>query len=328
MTLPTAPDVTGAFEICRVVPNPEGRIEMLLQVKLFVAAMVVLALQIANCRAELYVFGDSLSETGNFYLATGGSLPPSPLYYEGRFSNGRAWVEYFALALREPVPTPSILGGTNFAFNGARAAGVSPYGTPDLTQQVSSFLAASGGTADADDVFVVWAGANDIFFGASSGETDFIPNAMAGVRWSIETLHQAGARKIVVLDLPPLGQTPFFNTNPAALLKLNAAASAFNSELVRLTHSLRRNLPHARIADVKVSRLFQAITSKPRLFGMQNVSESATFFDPVTGIGYSPNPAADPNRYLFWDSVHPTAQGHKLIAAYALLDFKLHCLRR
>ena len=79
MTFPKTPDVNGASEVCHVVPNSEGRIEMLLQFKLFVAAMVVLALQIANCRAEMNVFGDSLSETGNFYLVTAGSLPPSPL---------------------------------------------------------------------------------------------------------------------------------------------------------------------------------------------------------------------------------------------------------
>jgi phospholipase/lecithinase/hemolysin len=48
----------------------------------------------------------------------------------------------------------------------------------------------------------------------------------------------------------------------------------------------------------------------------------------VTGIGYELKPGVDPKRYLFWDSVHPTAQGHKIIAAYVLIDYKLHCVRR
>lgn len=301
---------------------------MRIQVVWFVAVIVAFALQITNCRAEIYVFGDSLSETGNFYVATGGALPPSPLYFEGRFSNGKVWIEHFANALREPVPAPSILGGSNFAFNGARASGVSPYGTPDLTEQVASYLLASGGVADPDDVFVIWAGANDVFFGASAGEVDFIPSAIEGIRWSIEALYDAGARNIVVLDLPPLGQTPFFNTIPAVSTQLNAAASAFNSELSSLTRSLRRELRHVRIADAKISSLFQSIARAPRLFGLRNVSDSATLFDPVTGIGSAATPSADANRYLFWDSVHPTAQGHKIIAAYVLIDYKLHCLRR
>lgn len=301
---------------------------MRIQVKWFVAVIVAFALQITNCRAEIYVFGDSLSETGNFYVATGGALPPSPLYFDGRFSNGKAWIEHFAMAVREPVPTPSILGGSNYAFNGARASGASPYGTPDLTEQVASYLLASGGAADPDDVFVIWAGANDIFFGASSGEADFIPNAIEGISWSIEALYDAGARNIVVLDLPPLGQTPFFNTIPAVSTQLNAAASAFNSELSSLTRSLRRELRHVKIADVKISRLFQSASRTPRLFGLQNVTDSATLFDPVTGIGYAATPGVDANRYLFWDSVHPTAQGHKIIAAFVLIDYKLQCSRR
>ncbi len=299
------------------------------QVGRFAILVVSLALQVSNnCRAAINVFGDSLSETGNFYLATGGTLPPSPLYFNGRFSNGKAWIEHLAMAVRQPAPTPSLIGGTNYAFNGARAAGASPYGTPELTEQVASYLFANGGLADPDDIFVIWAGANDIFFGASFGETDFIPNAIEGIAWSIEALYAAGARNIVVLDLPPLGQTPFFNSTPAVAAGLDAATYAFNSELSTLLRSLRKGLRHVRIADVKISQLFEAITQAPRFFGLRNVLDSATVFDPVTGIGYAMTPGADPNRYLFWDSVHPTAQGHKIIAAYAFVDFKLQCLRR
>ncbi len=170
---------------------------MRVQLKSFVAAMVIFVLQITNSRAEMYIFGDSLSDTGNFYVATDGDLPPSPLYFDGRFSNGPVWVEYFARALREPVPLPSILGGTNHAVNGARAAGESPYPVPDLTEQVSSYLLASGGRANPDDIFVVWVGANDIFFGASAGEPDFIANAIERIRWSIEALYAAGREKLL-----------------------------------------------------------------------------------------------------------------------------------
>lgn len=301
---------------------------MIVQLRLFAAAIVILALQHANCRADAHVFGDSLSETGNSYAATGGQLPPSPLYFQGRFSNDSVWVEYLAKALGEPAPLPSLLGGTNYATSGARAKGLSPYLAPDLTEQVGSYLRRSGGTADPDDIFVIWAGANDIFFGAMSGEADFIPKAITGIEWSIEALYNAGARKFVILDLPPLGQTPFFNTNPVLSPQLDAATAAFNSAIASLNRSLRTKLPQARIADVKISKLFQLITRAPRLFGLRNVRQSATIFHLVTGIGYSPTPGANPKHYLFWDSVHPTGQGHKIIAAYVLLDYKLHCMRR
>ncbi|MCC6511235.1 MAG: SGNH/GDSL hydrolase family protein [Pirellulaceae bacterium] len=300
---------------------------MRLPVKWFMVALVVVAWQIANCQAAIYVFGDSLSETGNFYVATGGAFPPSPLYFEGRFSNGRAWVEHFASVTGEPIPTPSFLGGTNFAVNGSRAAGVSPYGTPDLTEQVSSFLLASGGTANSEDIFVVWAGANDIFFGASAGETNFIPNAIEAIGSSVAALYAAGARNIVILDLPPLGQTPFF-IGTMSSKQLNAATNAFNSALSSLIRGLRHQLPKMKMVDVKISRLFQSIAQSPQLYGLQNTRDSATLFDPVTGIGYALSPGVIADRYLFWDSVHPSARGHKIIALYVWLEFKLQCLGR
>jgi thermolabile hemolysin len=280
---------------------------------------------LAHCHADLIVFGDSLSDEGNFSLVSGGALPPTPLYSGGRFSNGPVWTERLAAAMGQPIAFPSLVGGTNYAFNGSRAAGASPYGTPDLVAQVESYLFANGGVADPDDVFVIWAGANDIFYGAASGEVNFVPEAIQAIDGAIRDLYDAGARNFVILDLPLLGQTPFFNSVPPAASALNSATSAFNSLLAAQLQSLDTELRRIRIADVKVSRLFQAVTRTPRLFGFRNVVDSATLFDPVTGLGYALAPNVDPNRYLFWDSIHPTAQGHKIIAAFAFIDIKIHC---
>lgn len=299
------------------------------QIRTVLIAILFLGPQLwTSCKADLVIFGDSLSDEGNFYLASGGVLPPSPLYFNGRFSNDRVWTERLANAMDEPIPLPSLIGGTNYAFNGARASGVSPYGTPDLVTQVDTYLLANGGKADPDDTFVLWAGANDIFYGSAFGEVNFIPEAVQAISGAIRDLYDAGARNIVVLDLPLLGQTPFFNTVPAASSALNDATSYFNLLLSAQLQSLRRDLRRIRIADVKVSQLFQAVTRAPRLFGLRNVLDSATQFDAVTGLGYALVPNVDPNRYLFWDSIHPTGQGHRIIAAYAFIDIKLHCGRR
>ncbi len=294
------------------------------QLRILCGTLLIFGMQIsASCRAEMHVFGDSLSETGNFFILTQGEWPPAPLYDAGRFSNGPVWVEHLALALGEPVPTPSFSGGTNNSVNGSRAAGVSiPYGTPDLEEQVSYYLATCNGVADADDIFVIWAGANDIFLG--SGEPDFLANAIQGVSQAIQILYQAGARKFVVLDLPLLGQTPFFNTNPPIASQLDLVTGAFNSYLASELGRLRSELSGSRIVDVKISKLFQAIIRFPKAFGLWNVTDSATAYFPDSGIGYQLNPGVNPDRYLFWDSVHPTAQTHKIIAAYVFLDMRIN----
>lgn len=105
--------------------------------------------------SNLVVFGDSLADSGNNYLATGGAKTAVPLsgptvpiypYASGRDSNGPVWTEYFANSLGLGL-APSLLGGNNYAFGGARVAGASP--VPTLQQQVGLYLSANTVSANA-----------------------------------------------------------------------------------------------------------------------------------------------------------------------------------
>ena len=42
---------------------------------------------------EMKIFGDSLSDTGNMFFLSKQLIPPGPLYFDGRFSNGPNWVD-------------------------------------------------------------------------------------------------------------------------------------------------------------------------------------------------------------------------------------------
>jgi phospholipase/lecithinase/hemolysin len=81
-------------------------------------ASLALLIGLATAQADstafsrLFVFGDSLSDTGNLYAMTGG-YPPPP-YWNGRFSNGKLWVEYLADSLQMPIAA-----GDNYAVAGA-----------------------------------------------------------------------------------------------------------------------------------------------------------------------------------------------------------------
>lgn len=287
--------------------------------------VVLVLLSTGPASAEVFVFGDSLSDTGNFQISSGGAVPPSPLYSSGRFSNGPVWVEVLAAKLREPSPTASMLGGSNYSFNGARAAGVSPYGVPDVTLQVDLFLAANGNVADPDDLYVIWAGANDIFFGAATGEANFIADAVTAICSSILRLHDAGARKFVVLNLPPLGQTPYFNYQPALSVQFDFATTSFNRALSMALHSLNCSGEDFAVSEVDIERLFGQILNNPRRFQLVNTVDSCTLFDPFgTSLGYQLKPLVEPNAYLFWDGVHPTARGHEIIAKLAYQNVRKH----
>ncbi|MFN8895557.1 MAG: hypothetical protein ACK5Y8_17685, partial [Betaproteobacteria bacterium] len=80
--------------------------------------------------SSLTVFGDSLTDSGNNALVigangsqviTGNTYIPSQPYASGTYSNGATWVSSFAAGIGlAPSALPSLAGGGNYAFGGAR----------------------------------------------------------------------------------------------------------------------------------------------------------------------------------------------------------------
>ena len=67
-----------------------------------------------------YSFGDSLSDNGNAFVASGGRAPgPNPPYVGGRWSNGPTFVELLGNSLAVGVAAPaSVKSSMDFAFGG------------------------------------------------------------------------------------------------------------------------------------------------------------------------------------------------------------------
>ncbi|KAJ2892230.1 hypothetical protein IWW38_003300, partial [Coemansia aciculifera] len=76
------------------------------------ATLVIVAASAQATNPTLYVFGDSLSDTGTLKLLTLGLMPPSP-YWQGRFSSGPVWNEYLARLLNYNLYNTAIAGGTS-----------------------------------------------------------------------------------------------------------------------------------------------------------------------------------------------------------------------
>ena len=274
---------------------------------------------------QFVVFGDSLSDNGNAFIGTGGATPAPPLYTVGRFTDGPdtipagtaggLWHEVLAGLISEPVATPFLAGGSNFAVGGAKILPGDPV-IPSLAQQVGLALAASGGHADPNALYVFWGGANDLYGavetpGQTPGGVAATETAMVNSLVSdIELLDAAGARNFLWLNLPQLATTPRGMGDPlnAALAQ---ASTQFRTDVANETALLTQTLG-VRIADVDIYGLYQSILANPAAFGYTNVTT------PAQGL------AVNPDQYLFWDlPSHPTTTGHRLIgldAETAVLD--------
>ena len=268
---------------------------------------------------RLVAFGDSLTDNGNLYAATGGTTPPAP--YNHRFTNDLVFSEYLAGSLQGFFTATSYTSGNiDLAFGGSRTdTAVSlPPGTPT---QIASFLG-HGGTFGPNDVASMWAGANDIFQGlptaagnpstAAAYMTGVSGTAAANVSTQVGQLATAGAKTIIVMNLPDLGSTPQFNTNADASTLSSYSSSVFNTALDTGLKSVAAAHSGSNIIEVDIKSAFGAIIANPAAFGFADVSHACiTVTSCVTGSQDTRN------TYLFWDGVHPTAAGHKLVAKLA-----------
>ena len=159
---------------------------------------------------NLYVLGDSLVDAGNVSVATGGAIPnPAQGYFQGRFTNGLNYVDYLNQRFSGGNTVPSLIGGRNFAFGGARAIGSAHGGfpVPGLPQQLGSYFATTGGAADPNGIYVINFGGNDLF-GIGSGDIGALTpmqavNLLIGnTAGAVQALSAAGAGKILVTGIP------------------------------------------------------------------------------------------------------------------------------
>ena len=278
----------------------------------------------ASAFDRLVVFGDSLSDVGNVQARTaalaGLGLPvpptPGPSYFNGRFSNGPNYIDDLSAGLGLGPSVPSTFGGSNFAHGGAQTSGTTFPATlavDDLDVQVGNYLTATP-AADPAGLFVVFGGANDF----AGGQTNPAVPAM-NVAADVGRLADAGARFVLVPNLPLLGQVPNYSGDPATAAGATALSLGFNATLSAALDGVQAAHPDLTLYRLDVAGLFAEVAADPTAFGLTNVADPAA---PGLSLGDAMYDSSlivsNPDQYLFWDELHPTGAGHALLGAAAL----------
>jgi outer membrane lipase/esterase len=267
---------------------------------------------------QFYFFGDSLSDAGTFKPL----LPPGT----GLFTTnpGPIWAQVIAQRSGSTA-TPANQGGNDYAEGGARVSQLP--GVPDspptatatpVTTQISNFLAK--GPVNRNALYSVWAGADDVFVQLNLLAAGTITPAQAQANLALAAtqlggavgvLNAAGARYILVFNLPDIGSTPF-GKGSGQSASITALTSLYNSTLMATIDAL--NLHPIRL---NVFGLFNEAIANPGAFGLTNVTSPGCTVRSVFCTSSTLVSPSAPQTYLFADDVHPTTAGHQVIADYA-----------
>ncbi|KAL2899102.1 GDSL esterase/lipase 7, partial [Bienertia sinuspersici] len=162
-----------------------------------------------------------------------------------------------------------------------------------------------------DSIFIIWAGSND-----------YLLNYFSGLSPEYNNKEIKGARKIVVLEVGPLGCLPIYRKKGGhdetwCDESKNANATMFNTRLAPMLHNLSSDYPDSYFTLGKLYELTDDVFKHPSNYGMTNVSSSCCVTGPFLGnLACYPfmDACADPEKHLFWDGAHPTQASHQLLA--------------
>jgi phospholipase/lecithinase/hemolysin len=238
---------------------------------------------------QLYVFGDSYSDTGAGYVD----------------GNGLTSVAYLAQRLAIPFTyygAPDSKGkGLNFAVSGARtgAGNGRRYPTGELLSlgmknQVDEFAALlqSGDLRfdPAQTMFFLAGGLNDR--GAPSGYT------RTNLEQEIDTLYSLGARRFMVALLPT--KIPSFAT----------AGTQFNPEIAQIPADERAKYPGIRIATSDWGPFYDAVITNGPKYGL---TDTTTTCAGRTIRDENPDPCLSPETHFYYHQGHPSTAAHRAV---------------
>lgn len=303
----------------RLISRPLALVRQLIAATALVAAGSASAVSFSS----LYILGDSLSDTGNnAVLLDSLGVPRTQLAditdnafvatapgSSGRYSDGAIWADWVGLSLGLSTGSTALLqGGGNFAFGGARsgpadlalpfsvatqAALLDAFGPPSLAGSLVVVAGGGNNARDALDAIQADPGnAESILLAASQAYVTDIGNIVDG-------LQARGADHIVVWNVPDIGLTPAARSfGPLASTIGSFTAGVMNAFLsARLTGE-------AGVSLFRVDELLGNVVANAAALGFSNVTDACT----VAAL-------CNPDTFLFWDGVHPTAAGHRVLAA-------------
>ena len=291
---------------------------------------------------SLVIFGDSLSDPGNAFALTGNSLTPPYSTLDvllipdapyavgnGRFSNGRTWVERLSRSLEAKTSARPAYAfnrkgrkGNNFAVGGARARTAGS--GFDLSDQVSFYLSQPLDEDSDEILYVIAIGGNDVRDALTAFSVDptgasssaLLSDAVLSVSDNFNALYSAGARNFLIVNSPDISLTPAIRfldaVNPGTGFVASLITTQYNTALNQLILQMESLLPDVTFTEVNLQMSLNIVVANPREFRLSNVTEACI------SPNLPPFSCNKPNRYLFWDGIHPTKAGHRIFARFAL----------
>ena len=259
--------------------------------------------------SNMYVFGDSLSDSGNTYSAFG--TPESPPYWQGRYSDGMNWVDFTDDWLGiSNVAGRGSSSGNNRAFGGAATGdGMTYFVIENIGKQVDDWD--QNNNLGGSDTVAIWGGGNDLLNYGENNPQVLVNN----LKSHAEQLIAAGGQEFIFFELPALEKTPSASGDSAQDKQaLGQRVVDFNAGM----HTMAASLTSTYGVTTHVIPIFdgfEMLFFSGEHFGITNVTHAACDHDGATCDSNDPI-APNVEEYIFFDNLHPTQTTNRAVSLF------------
>jgi len=159
---------------------------------------------------------------------------------------------------------------------------------------------------------VLWGGANNLVDTQTAADTQQVVDNLEA---ELVALNANGAKDVLVPNQIDQSNAPIFNRTQGPAAQMAEINRLFNTQLDSMLNDLEGS-PGLNITIHRFDAfsLVKDVIADPNQFGLSNVTDAALDLARFTPPFAAPYPVIEnPEDYLFWDYIHPTTVGHRLI---------------
>ena len=162
-----------------------------------------------------------------------------------------------------------------------------------------------------------WIGTNDIFDTSTSKvPIDTLYTDMISTLYqSIQTIHDAGYRNFLIMNLAPLDKTPK-NVRKLRPLPSTSMVNRWNTILASQASDFRTRNADSNVVVFDANTFLNGVLKKPAPYGIKNTKDFCAAWDQPNVVANAEQYGCLPmNQYFWFNIAHMTTRTHEILAA-------------